>query len=1129
MSLQKILFLLILSISFTLHAQLGDNGSLLKINLVPPSPEAASLGKYGETPVSLYTGLPNISIPIFNMNGRRLNTSLSLSYHAGGLKVEETSSRVGLGWSLSAGGLITRTVRGIADDSPNGWLTNGFTYAAFLAQTASQRNITSENIANGNLDAETDLYYYNFNGQSGKFYLDDQRNIVTIPYTKLRIEFTQTSGLITQWIITDEMGNVNYFGRSKDNLTNSRETTTSVSGCGSQIPPTQVSTSAWNLLETFDLNNEDTISFRYEPYLINQCMNTTATKYLPIPSGSAAECNGKSDMNCYSFTTTDGQRIQSIISSKNKVEFMYGASRVDLPGDHVLEKIVIKSHNGLQLKQIEFKYDYFTSTGTLTSNPYCSASTERTKRLKLLSVQEKSELETIPPYTFKYEIQDLPERLSYGQDYWGFSNGVTTNITPVPAFEYHNGSTHFYLQGANKEVNVTHAKANMLNSITYPTGARTEFEYELNTAISTYLPYQKEFKISPTINGNGATTSYSIPFTVNSFGQPGAFLIRRISGITCSLTEITCGVAFTVQGVTNPAFLLNVNNVPTHFYLPNGDYTYNVTLNPLSDDNKYFSTNLEWAQHLSVENKPAGGLRIKSIVNKEGENITNSKYFFYTKPNTSETSGSIPSHFKYEYPVVEYSRDGIEGMPITVYYTCSYIARSSISKIPLATTQGSSVGYATVTEQEDLGALKGKTVYTYISPSGLPDVFFDTYPFASPQSKDWLRGLLLSKRIYKYGLGGHLLIAKEANEYEDLNAPQFLADGLTVGYSPNITFPSPKGFIYQVSTTQTGIRRLKRNTKVEYIYSSSNVLQDSLVAVTKFVYGNSSHLQKTRSILYSSGGDSLVTIYKYAHDLGESTIKTELLSKNLISLPIEEYVKTGANNKIKSGKKDEYSIEAAKLRRKNIWLTEFSNNQGVDETAISSIPFIKRASYHSYDNYGNVTSYSKEQDTYESYLWGYNNSVPIAKIVNASPGNAFFTSFEEDGNSLDGESKAGLKSWNGNFQKNLTGLTNGNYTLSFWIKSGINWINTTQVVTVVNGTYTISISGQVDEVRFQPINSQMTTYTYAKDNLIYAIADPNGRFTYYWYDDLHRLSTVVDESGNVLRKIEYNYKDPSSN
>jgi hypothetical protein len=33
-------------------------------SLIPPTPEAASLGKYGASPVAMYTGIPSISVPL---------------------------------------------------------------------------------------------------------------------------------------------------------------------------------------------------------------------------------------------------------------------------------------------------------------------------------------------------------------------------------------------------------------------------------------------------------------------------------------------------------------------------------------------------------------------------------------------------------------------------------------------------------------------------------------------------------------------------------------------------------------------------------------------------------------------------------------------------------------------------------------------------------------------------------------------------------------------------------------------------------------------------------------------------------------------------------------------------------
>ena len=85
-------------------------------NVSIASPTAASLGKYGDFPVSYNTGLPQISIPIYTVKAGSLSLPISLSYHASGLKVQEEASWVGAGWSLNAGGMITRTVVGAADD-----------------------------------------------------------------------------------------------------------------------------------------------------------------------------------------------------------------------------------------------------------------------------------------------------------------------------------------------------------------------------------------------------------------------------------------------------------------------------------------------------------------------------------------------------------------------------------------------------------------------------------------------------------------------------------------------------------------------------------------------------------------------------------------------------------------------------------------------------------------------------------------------------------------------------------------------------------------------------------------------------------------------------------------------------
>ena len=93
--MRKILIILI----FILFA-LPNSKAQENIPHLPPSPDAATLGKYGDIPVNLYNGLPSINIPVYDIRERDVTVPISLSYHASGIHVEEEPGWVGLGWAL---------------------------------------------------------------------------------------------------------------------------------------------------------------------------------------------------------------------------------------------------------------------------------------------------------------------------------------------------------------------------------------------------------------------------------------------------------------------------------------------------------------------------------------------------------------------------------------------------------------------------------------------------------------------------------------------------------------------------------------------------------------------------------------------------------------------------------------------------------------------------------------------------------------------------------------------------------------------------------------------------------------------------------------------------------------------
>lgn len=218
--MRKFIFfgILLLGHSF-LFAQEEEHSILSRTrNVIPPSPNAAALGKFGDIPVGLSTGIPEITIPIYNWLSSRKDFSLniSLSYHAGGIRIDDIPSFVGLGWALNCGGMISRTVRGLPDDKPEqGYINsdvlpnsstydynNQFIHTRIDGMTSSDvsislarnyDNTTSteftnlNSIAAGFLDAEQDVFQYSFNGRTGRFILNKNHSIVQLEDSKMQI------------------------------------------------------------------------------------------------------------------------------------------------------------------------------------------------------------------------------------------------------------------------------------------------------------------------------------------------------------------------------------------------------------------------------------------------------------------------------------------------------------------------------------------------------------------------------------------------------------------------------------------------------------------------------------------------------------------------------------------------------------------------------------------------------------------------------------------------------------------------------------------------------------------------------------------------------------------------------
>lgn len=257
--------------------------------------------------VDLYSGTNRILVPLFSLNAKGFEIPVSIGYTGSGIKVNQLSGPVGIGWSLNAGGCVRRIMNNVPDDNcaicsdyeEGGWMTdnNGLCTIAILNQIESiSSDIQDYNpIDSGRIlikhllggtgfkhDLEPDRFVIDCPYISGEFIFSTQKDqnnkpiIRSIGQTNMKFEYTLTTGneeRIDGFLITDEWGNKYHFCGNNETFTTHKHAVyedTSQNqtfylngnfGYTSQID--RVYKNAW-FLQRIDSYLGDTIFFTYE-------------------------------------------------------------------------------------------------------------------------------------------------------------------------------------------------------------------------------------------------------------------------------------------------------------------------------------------------------------------------------------------------------------------------------------------------------------------------------------------------------------------------------------------------------------------------------------------------------------------------------------------------------------------------------------------------------------------------------------------------------------------------------------------------------------------------------------------------------------------------------------------------
>lgn len=1084
--LLSIFFLICLS-TYSVHGQNDEFRAPLP-TLVPQSPNAASLAIYSDYPVSHYTGVPNISLPLYEIQIDDFTLPITLSYHASGIKVNQEASWVGLGWSLSAGGTISRTVKCVDDFSPNStYIEEGYYYAPEVAGADKSIPLYPGNPSTFyiftysgiylKMDSEPDIFFYSFPGGSGKFILDKSRGAVLFDKKEnIKVEvIANTAKTDHHFVLTDMQGRKYIFDREEEitqysqsghlnhNYTdfNSKRDTDAI------IDNEEKYTSSWNLSKII-LPNQREILFRYEFEQLITLAQESCRKYT-IP-----RLNGSIEAECIRYSKSKSRqrnlRLSQIEWDGGKVEFI-PLNRQDVNGTtRALNSIRIYDKNNNLLKGFKFEYDYFNNN-TTEEKAYVF------KRLKLNKVKEvryvtntngtRSFIPLNNGYSFNYFEGSMPAKNSKNTDHWGYHNGSNYGEDYYASIAYY----PYVLSGATKTSNLNYLQIGTLKEIVYPTGGKTTYTYEENTYEQSYwssLPPKDPVRYIAVNNEYTGWNCYEAPLS-NSI----TFKLTSKKGVKFYMSAENCtdllDRTYSYEDYNNPigrltrtdgnSFTRNLlcpviapesiggvgrfYSRETTYYLDPGEYKFEARTPPRDVFVEWTITgagDLEYSSTQITESKKGGGLRISQI--KTEDKIRKFAY----------TGGKLliepKSHFSDVYP----SGNGVLGES----REANSIVQLSEPKLALSSlANGHSIGYNQVEEFIAEGNEKSRVLYTFYNEP--EEEYSDEERPGMPTFLNFYNGLPKSVRYYS----NNTLLQQTDYSYESEKSQRIEA------FIFDPAYVSARNYHYQIEW----IRKKEEITQTAYRQQGEDAY-----TIRRYSYNPYHRLASEKLFFDQDETEWREKRYFYASDY-QDAISQSMTDAHMIGMPIEtiSLTKEGA---VTHGKRTVYKNTLNMLLSDKIQTLKAS--QPLSITSYRNA-YTSEVYFNKYNRKGKPIQMN-DNDIYVVYLWSYGNQYPIAEIKNAN--------YQQVIQAL---------GWTDNYLEELAEKLS---------PSSQDWAKIQSLRTTLPG-------------------AAVSTYTYKPLVGVTSITDPAGAVIYYDYDDFGRLkNSYRKENGNkqILQQYHYQFK-----
>ena len=898
-----------------------------------PSPESQEFIKNINSSVDLVSGKASLSVPLYALETPHMQVPISLNYSSGGIKVDEIATDVGLGWSLSAGGRVTRVVFGEADEVPgSGYLEQLNNIPWPFDEDDPDLHDKLNQFGDYGSDGQPDMFNYSIPGYSGKFILQPDGEVIQLTKSAVKIEWEKYLPEFPQDIayssytftITTPDGTIYTLGESFYEFTHRKNF--KIDGypdCQQKNFDFDVPTT-WHLAKITSPKTEEEITFDYEAATVIYSGGYSESYSMPeapnldycvglFPGTNPDDvCFPRTNIRfsaCSTRVEHNVKRIRHINSNYFKIDFEYVNGRADYGsgsiGPNRLENITVLARKTLSPDDFQQIKKYELVQSSEYSGEGMFATDHLNYRLYLKEVREIGiDGSQIPPYIFEYFAPfKLPSRLSFDQDHWGYYNGAgNTTFTP------HEGEL-VGVEPANREASFTHSRFGMLKKAITPFNGIHEYNYESHDE---YLPLTTECEYFYTPYSVGNNYLFSGPYVTTGFFTipydqtvpfnleiaqthiEDAAYISIIDEVTGN-TVITWGGAATGEfSSTNPD-ILDIDN--GSLYLPASTY---IVVTEVLNEGEYLTFHLEYEDKICEEvvpHIPIGGLRIKS----KTENGLKTTYT-YLKDDEPESSSLVRMR-DHRYKTRRLRDCGCrEYSEAIMNIVQSYYVLSSSGVVNLYNSRGDHVNYSQVQEHIE-GNGKTKNFFQIVPDVIGPPVDIDmpTYLGEPFNNMDRENGLLIRKEMFSES---GFMFSEEEYFYDE-----------------EAELSNTVGFVCKENFEDCGLQPEYINEYDFAFYFIYSAFVEPTSTVTKNYFEDGSCFETVTTTEYeledynlinsttTSGGLTQETTYKYPRqisatsmDIQELIMANVLIAANMRAIPIE--VKTeGVTN---SGSKTLY-------------------------------------------------------------------------------------------------------------------------------------------------------------------------------------------------------------------------------